>query len=154
MADSDERLALVYDEAVRALDRQAAAVDELRTRAATVLGAAALVAGFLGAEVLERHPKISGWSLAAVLAFTFVVIAVGSVLLPWRWTFVTSPSAIINDYIDTDDEVSLDQLRWAMALHHETNYDKNQRTRWKLLVAMVLATVALGVEVIAWLAAL
>lgn len=154
MDEPDERLAVVYDEAVRALDRQAAAVDELRSRSATVLGAAALVAGFLGPEALERNPRLNAWVVLAGAAFAAIAVAVGFVLFPRRWTFTSSPRSMIQEYIDREDGVTLDSFRWGMALDHEKRYDDNEPTRRWLAKALMLGNLALVIEVAAWLMAL
>jgi hypothetical protein len=60
---SDERLRLIFDEAVRAIEMQAQAVDEARSRAGAQLTAGAIVASFLGAGM----PPISAGDMVAQL---------------------------------------------------------------------------------------
>lgn len=52
-ADKDFLYKVAYEEAVRALSEQQAAIDSFRTRAGLLLSAAAITTSFLGAQALD-----------------------------------------------------------------------------------------------------
>jgi hypothetical protein len=99
MPQVERTIELALDEARRALAYQAGSVDELRPRTGLILAAAAITGSFLGsAAANEGH--LGGLGIAAVAAF---VAAVGSclyILWPRRWTFVTSPKTLLEDWAD------------------------------------------------------
>lgn len=64
-----ERIA--YEHALRAADVQERALADLRTRAGTVLAAAALVASFVGTAAVH-HPN--SWGLAVAVACLLVLV--------------------------------------------------------------------------------
>jgi hypothetical protein len=79
-----ERLA--SEAARRALDKQEAVLDELRSRCSVIIAASALSASFLGDDAFNHPP----WTLAALALAAFVVSMAASVhlLVPRRDTFV------------------------------------------------------------------
>lgn len=147
----DERLALVFAESVRAIERQASAVDELRGRATAMVGAGAVVAGFLGQPALER-----GGCAAAVGAAAFAALGLMAafVLWPREWDFITNVRQVIKHHIDRDDDASIDQLRWALAIDLRDAYEKNEPKRKDLVRAVTASCGLLVVEVGAFLLAL
>lgn len=81
---------LAFDAALRALDKQASVLDELRARCAVLVAASALAASFLGREAFADPP----W-LLAVIALGAFVVSVGSsvyILVPRSGRFVFSLS--------------------------------------------------------------
>jgi hypothetical protein len=72
--------ALAYDEAKRALDEQERVVAELRSRAGTLIAAAAITTSFLGGRILSSH-HLHPLAWAAIGCFAFV----GITLLVLLW---------------------------------------------------------------------
>jgi hypothetical protein len=64
----DELGRLAYATAVRALDVQERALTELRARTGTLLGAASLVASFLGAQAIQHTSEVGTLGALALLA--------------------------------------------------------------------------------------
>jgi len=62
---------VAYDEAVRALSEQQAAIESVRTRAGLLLSAAAVTTSFLGAQALQSGSS-TFFSWLALLAFVAV----------------------------------------------------------------------------------
>ena len=79
-----ERLA--SETAQRALDKQEAVLDELRSRCSVLIAASALSASFLGDAAFEHPP----WVLGAIALAAFVISMAASVhvLVPRRNVFV------------------------------------------------------------------
>jgi hypothetical protein len=65
-------------------------LEDLRTRAATVLSAASIATAFLGAQALKR-PKnraelwLDGWEWVAAGSFVVLALTVIVILWPRRW---------------------------------------------------------------------
>lgn len=144
----------MFNESRRALDRQAAAIDELRSRAGSILSAASIVAAFLGAESLKGSEPLPVLTWVAVTAFALCGLACAWVLRPREFTFLASAKQVIADRIVSEDRVDVDQLRWALAVQFEEWYDDNQRDRTRMACAISVSCLALVVEVGAWLAQL
>jgi hypothetical protein len=75
-------------------------LDELHTRAATLIAAAALMTSFFGGQVLHTgHVPTSGW--IALSWFAVLAISVLVVLWPRRhWEFDVSPASLIATYLE------------------------------------------------------
>ena len=151
MGDSDPRLALVYEEGLRGLDRQATAVDELRGRAATLVTAASIVASFLGADALAKTRSESVWSALGIGAFVLVGLAAVFVLWPRRWVLTFSPGQLLALYVESDEPYDIDDLRQDMASKFDDAYQANETRRRRLTRAIEVACGALVLEVAAWL---
>jgi hypothetical protein len=65
----------------RALEQQERALSELRARAGTLFTVSALVASFLGGQVLERG-TLGPWVILALIAFGVSIVSCIYVLLP------------------------------------------------------------------------
>src|SRR5262245_9634443 len=114
----DERLDLIWGEAVRSIEVQRGMIDEARSRAGTILSASSIVAAFLGAAALnDKHA--GGWRWVGVGAFVGIVLACAFVLWPRNWTFVLSPRKLISGHVDRPDGNDLDQFRWSVATEIE-----------------------------------
>jgi hypothetical protein len=151
----DSPAAIIYAEAVRALEEQESNLDGLRVRTGTLLAAVSLITAFLGAQAIARHGGslgVAGW---VAVAF-FVASALGGlvVLWPWTWSFVVSPATLIEDHVDVEDPTSADELALYLARVHEENWNANAaRLEW-LFWAFRAATICLAAEVCSWLIAL
>lgn len=133
------------------LDWQANALDEERGRVSAVLGAASIVAAFLGGKAVENG-DLTIWSVLAVAAFVVIGGCTAYVLVPREgWRFVTAPKQLIETRILSADSVDLSQLQWDLALKMEERYDSNEPRRRRLLWALEIACVALVVEATAWI---
>jgi hypothetical protein len=152
----DERTiyAIVYDEALRALDLQRDTLEALRTRAGILLSAGAVSTSFLGGAALRNGVSIWAW-IATVL---FVVF--GSLVLRVLWPqaespqgFTVPPSAVMA-YLD-DERASATSAYRELALYLEEAYDLNQRRHLVPLArAFRVATLAVVCDTIAWVVAL
>jgi MFS family permease len=85
--------AVAFSQAVRALDAQTTALESLRTRAATILSAAALVTAFLGGLALAgltlqngeiQRAELTAWSWLGISSFLAVLLLSLVMLFPYR----------------------------------------------------------------------
>jgi hypothetical protein len=86
-ATANPSLALLADQAGRALARQAARVDEHYTRSATLFTAASIAGAFLGAKAFKAKdgPGVWAWVRAVLFAVTGCILAY--VMWPRNWAF-------------------------------------------------------------------
>lgn len=140
------------------LDRQEASLDDLRSRAATLLTGASILAGFLG-TVIERNGgglDCLGWAALSVFVVAAVLIVV--VLVPtftWRFS-VGLPD--IEDGGDgpepilcvPDHETTLANASRRLQSYYEQNAGKLEVLMWLFTAAAILIVV----DVVLWILAL
>lgn len=152
--EHDPSYKLAFDEGGRALDAQERAVNELRSRAGVLIGAAAITTSFFGSKAATGgHLSSAGWG--AVTAFALVATAVLVVLWPWRdWEFSASPEDLIATYVETESPATLGEMHRDLALHRSTSYTSNARLLGKLFWAFRVGLILVAFEVGAWIVAL
>ena len=149
MADSTYSLA--YEEALRGVVQQQAVLTDLRGRAATLLGAAAVSTSFLGGIALQEQ-KPTGWSWVAIGAFVAVGLLTVWILLPRRgWTFRMSARKLISEYVECDKPADLPGMYRDLALHLENHFEANQIRLSQLFWRLRLASALLVGEIVVWL---
>jgi hypothetical protein len=138
----DPRLALLADHARQAVARQAARVDEHRTRAATLFSAASIAGGFLGAEAFttEDGPGAWAWVGAALFALTGCILAY--VVWPRSWAFTVDVRSALARV--RDEELSIDATNEAVATGLWDNYEHNEPR----LHVLTMALAAMGILMI------
>lgn len=159
---SESPTSLAYDAATHALARQSDSLDALRTRASTLIAAAAIATSFLGAQAL-REPGmrgkraaetagVEGWEWVGLGGFLALAVAVIVVLLPWpNWVFTFSAKEIIRDYAEGVSPATLEQTRRDLALHADRHHRNNQTKLNRLYWAFRIGCGFLTVEVVAWI---
>jgi hypothetical protein len=75
---------LSYDSAVRALDLQERAVEQLRARTGTLLAASSLTASFLGAQTIQHTGGLGALGVLALISLVSSIVLCVYVLLPKR----------------------------------------------------------------------
>jgi hypothetical protein len=75
---------LSYEAALRALDVQERAVDQLRGRTGTLMAASSLTASFIGSQAIQRAGGIGASVVLALLSLGASIVLCLSVLLPQR----------------------------------------------------------------------
>lgn len=142
---------LIYEESRRALDLQLGSLDALRSRAGTVLAAAALVTTFLGGAALANGRSAAGWGSVGIGAFIVCAVLTMVVLFPMKFHFAFDPEKLVTDWVDvtprSDPCVVLRDLALHYAQAHRNNLWRVKLGQW----AFRLATAALAAEVVAWL---
>jgi hypothetical protein len=141
---------IAYNEAIRLLAEQRAALDNLRTRAGVVLSAAAIATSFLGQNALTSH--LSAWDWLAICSFA----GLGGLCLSMLWpreeeTLSLSPRNLIRTYAEAERPVPVDRVHRDLAYHAEARYGQNEMARRLLEVYLRGANALLSVEVLAWI---
>lgn len=141
---------IVYEEAVRAIQLQPTALDELRSRTSILLAAAGVIGGVLG-KAASDHGGIGAAGYLALVVLAIIAGLAIAVLLPrWgEWRFALSPAILFEHYVD--EATSPRQLYRELANWLEMGYDKNDARLKKLYEFFWWACVALAVDVGLWL---
>lgn len=150
---------LAYDASVRAIEDQARVLEDLRSRASTLVAAAALVTGFLGQEALTRADAIEPLSWAGLAIASFIATAVAAFVILWPVHVRFSVSAaeiidILRDRAATATPVDAREALTEVATRLELMYDGNSGRIQRLLWVFRGAIVFLSIEVAAWTVAL
>lgn len=144
---------VAYDEAVRALSEQQAAIESVRTRAGLLLSAAAVTTSFLGAQALQG----GGSRLFSLLALaTFVAVAAISLAILWprEWEFTASPRRVMKGFIEPGEATRLQDLHRDLSLHMHGSYLVNHQGLKELALLFQTASGLLTIEVVLWIAAI
>lgn len=143
---------VAYDEAVRALSEQQAAIESVRARAGLLLSAAAVTTSFLGAQALQGG-KSSSFSWLALLCFVAVAATSLAILWPRSWEFAVSPRKVLNRYVGLDAVRSMDLYR-ELSLHMHASFLVNHQGLKELSLLFQVASALLTTEVVLWIAAI
>lgn len=136
---------LSYEAAVRALDLQERAVEQLRARTGTLLAASSLTASFLGAQTIARS---SGLGVLGGLALVSLAASIGLcvyILLPKKeFTFsLNAPQVYEQLFAVRDDE---EEIRRRLVYWLEDFWQANQIKVDELGRYYLAAAVALGLQ--------
>ncbi|MGH3481005.1 MAG: hypothetical protein ACRDVO_11880 [Jiangellaceae bacterium] len=146
----DPRLAFVYQEALRGLLQQQAAVESLHSRAATLVFATAFASSLLGGRALADGLGLWDWTGLVLL----LAIGVLTVLLLWPYynlSFRFDAAELLADYVDSATPYSMSDMHRALALRIKDDWHNNGKIVRKLREAFQLALVLLVVEILVWM---
>ena len=144
---------VAYDEAVRALSEQQAAIDSFRDRAGLLLSGGAVTTSFLGAQALGGGSS-NPFPWLALISFVAVVATSLAILWPRNWDATVNPRDVIKGYIESAEPVSIEELHRELALHMRGSYLDNREGLRRLIVLFQVASVLLAVEVSLWIIAI
>jgi hypothetical protein len=142
---------IVYEESVRAITQQEAALDGLRARTGTLLAAASITTAFLGGEALAREPRLVVSAWAGIVAFCVVGALSIAILGPWTWRFSHDASVLIEDHVEVPERSEAEQLQLFLAHTNDGNWDTNQRRLERLFWCFRAGSLCLAVEVVLWI---
>jgi hypothetical protein len=148
--EDDSRSAFVYQEALRGLLQQHAAVESLHARAATLIFAASFVSSLLGARALEDGVGAWDWTALGLL------VAIGglAVLMLWPYynlTFRFDPEDLLARYVDVPEPMPMAKMHRELALQIKADWVRNGRIVRRLREAMQVALILLLAEIVVWL---
>lgn len=149
---TDERLALVFRESLRAWEQQATRRDDLRNRAGGLIASAAIATAFLGGPSLDGVGSFAATTWIAILAFALIIGLSLYVLTPRRgWTLGASAGDLIAEYLEGEAARTLDDMHRELALHFEDDARANAGTLDCYTVAVQATGLLLVCEIAAWL---
>lgn len=130
--------------------QQQSMIDSLRTRAGLLLSAAAITTSFLGAQALnDGGPSVATW--LALASFVSLSVAALAILWPHRLEFTANPANVIENYIETEEPLSVAEIHRDLSLHMHSSYADNLAGQQQLASRFRLAGVPLTIEVILWI---
>ena len=147
-ATANPNLALLADRADQAIARQAARVDEHRTRAATLFSAASIAGAFLGAEAFKGKAGPGAWAWVGAVLFAATGCILAYIMWPRSWAFTTDvPSALARVKAEN---LSVDQTNEELTIGLWNDYERNEPQ----LDVMSKALAAMGLLVVGEIVAL
>jgi hypothetical protein len=152
-AEDESRSAFVYQEALRGLLQQQAAVASLHGRAATLIFAASFASSLLGANALADGVGAWDWIALGLL----VGIGGLAVFLLWPYynlTFRFDPEDLLARYVDVAQPPPMAVIHRELALQIKADWRQNGRVVRRLREALQVALILLLLEIVAWLAAI
>jgi hypothetical protein len=147
---ADPRLAFVYQEALRGLQQQQAAVESLHNRAATLVFAASFASSLLGSRALADGLGFWDWTGIILL----LAIGILTVYLLWPYynlSFRFDAEELLTDYVDGPTPQTMSGMHRALALRAKHDWRDNGRIVRRLRLAFQIALVLLVVEILVWL---
>jgi hypothetical protein len=148
--DINQRVALVYQEAVRGIAHQERVVESLNTRAGNLIFAAAFVSSLLGGRAIADG--LSLWDWIATLLLLAIGAIVAFILWPYsNYTFRFDPEDLLRQYIDGDPDTTMAAMHRTLALRIKNDMGANWRTIQRIRVALQWALILLVLEIFAWL---
>lgn len=144
---------VAFDEARRRIDVQSTTLENTRSRAGTLLAAAAVVAGLVARPVFEDGSEAltDGGTVGLICAAAcFVGIALATVIIWWPAdaTDTLSASTIIDDYIEADPPADLPETYSNLARFVDRHADDLYKEVGGRLRLFSWAAAAFGVMVV------
>jgi hypothetical protein len=149
----DSLYKVAYDEAVRALSEQQAAIESVRARAGLLLSAAAVTTSFLSAQALQGG-RIGLFSWLALLCFVAVAVTSLAILWPRTWEFAAYPSGVVGSRIELAEDAQIEDLYRDLSLRMHGSCLENHLALKHLGAFFQVASALLTIEVILWVAAI
>ena len=152
-SDDGLRLAFIYSEAIRALSHQQSFLENMNSRAGSVIFATAFANSLLGGRALSDG--LGGWDwIAATLLFVIGALIVFMLWPYHRYSFSFDPEDLLRDYVDADTAATLPQMHRALALRLKRDMANNWVIIRRLRGALQIALIALLCNILAWFAAI
>ncbi|MDX8501737.1 hypothetical protein RFM99_25395 [Mesorhizobium sp. VK4C] len=153
LADDDPRLAFIYQEAVRGLTHQQTVVENMNTRAGSLIFATAFANSLLGGAALSNGLGLWDWTAVALL------FGIGGLIVFMLWpyhqyAFRFDPEELLNQYVDGDRLASMSAMHRALALRIKADMAGNWRIIQRLRMALQIALLFLLLDILAWLLAI
>ncbi|MEI9431404.1 hypothetical protein [Mesorhizobium sp. Cs1299R1N3] len=151
--DDDPRLAFIYQEAVRGLTHQQTVVENMNTRAGSLIFATAFANSLLGGAALSNGLGVWDWT-AVTLLFSIGGLIVFMLWPYHQYTFRFDPEELLHHYVDGDKPTTISAMHRALALRIKADMASNWRIIQRLRVALQFALVFLLLDILAWLLAI
>jgi uncharacterized membrane protein len=146
----DPRLAFVYQESLRGLQQQQAAVESLHNRAGTLIFASSFASSLLGSRALGDGLGAWDWLAVGLL----LAIGVLTVVLLWPYynlSFRFDAQDLLDTYVDGEVPATMAGMHRDLALRIKADWQRNGRIVRRLREAFQLALILLLLNILAWL---
>jgi uncharacterized membrane protein len=148
--EDDPRLALVYQESLRGLLQQQAAVESLHNRAGTLIFASSFASSLLGSRALADGLGAWDWLAVGLLLATGALAVV--VLWPYyNLSFRFDAQDLLDTYVDSQAPATMAGMHRELALRIKADWHRNGRVVRRLREAFQLALILLLLNICAWL---
>jgi hypothetical protein len=146
----DPRLAFVYQESLRGLLQQQAAVESMHNRAGTLIFAASFASSLLGSRALADG--LGAWDWLAVGLLLLIGVLTAILLWPYyELSFRFDAQDLIDRFIDNAEPSSMVEMHRVLALQIKADWRRNGRIVRRLREAFQLSLVLLIAEILAWM---
>lgn len=150
---NDARLAFIYHEAIRGLNHQQNLVENMNSRAGSLIFATAFANSLLGSRALSDGLGPWDWIAAALLFLIGALIVF--MLWPYhRYSFRFDPEELLRRYVDSSQPMTLSGMHRALALRIKADMSDNWRIIRRLRLALQLALILLLLDILAWFLAI
>jgi len=153
LADDDPRLAFIYQEAVRGLTHQQTVVENMSTRAGSLIFATAFANSLLGGAALSDGLGLWEW-IAVALLFSIGGLIVFMLWPYHQYSFRFDPEELLREYVDGDGPTTMTAMHRALALRIKADMAGNWRIIQRLRMALQIALLFLLLNILAWLLAI
>ncbi len=153
LADDDPRLAFIYQEAVRGLTHQQTVVENMSTRAGSLIFATAFANSLLGGAALSDGLGLWEW-IAVALLFSIGGLIVFMLWPYHQYSFRFDPEELLREYVDGDGPTTMTAMHRALALRIKADMAGNWRIIQRLRMALQIALLCLLLNILAWLLAI
>ena len=150
---NDPRLAFIYQESIRALHHQQSFVENMNSRAGSVIFATAFANSLLGSRALADGLGPLDW-LAAALLFLIGALIVFMLWPYHRYSFSFDAEDLLGTYVDTDRPATLSEMHRALVLRLKKDMASNWRIIRRVRTALQVALIALLLNILAWFSAI
>ena len=151
--DDDPRLEFIYQEAVRGLNHQQNVVENMNSRAGSLIFATAFANSLLGARALADRLGPWDW-IAAALLFCIGGFIVFMLWPYYQYTFRFDPEELLRQYVDGDAVMTMPAMHRALALRIKADMVDNWRIIQRLRIALQMALLFLLMNILAWFLAI
>jgi hypothetical protein len=144
---ADSLAEAAYALALRAIEQQERRLDELRSRAGTLIAAASVAASLLASRAAAGKPDAIG--VAALVAYLVCVGCALLVLLPHRLVLEFRGSSMLSA-AGAVERSSVEEVLRAAVAWIERFHDRNREEVDRVTLQYTIACAALGVEIVLW----
>jgi hypothetical protein len=146
----DPRLALIYGEALRALQVQLAHWESLHARGGTLIFATSFASSLLGGQALSNG--LGAWDWLGLVLLAGIGLLVVVILWPYyNVHFRFDVGELLRKYVEGPEPLSVSAMHRDLALQLKTYMEVNGRVIRRTRVALQWAFVLLVLQVFAWL---
>ncbi len=153
LAESDARLAFIYQEAVRGLNHQQNLVENMNSRVGSLIFATAFANSLLGSRALSDGLGPWDW-IAGALLFSIGGLIVFMLWPYHRYSFRFDPEELLRQYVDGNRPATLSAMHRDLALRIKADMAGNWQIIQRLRVALQVALLLLLLDILAWFLAI